>query len=280
MVASFASALISCFSSAVVASLCTLAIERFGGTIGGILASSPTTIIVFSIGQTLSKSIPDVQHALYAVQFGIASNAVFLIMWREIPDLHAFQHAACLQSLAAKLALIVVVSLSVWTICATLMLLLLNATQSWNWNFRVVGIFFFLVSISFGIAIASWKYVPSPKGNYKPHWFVYVLRGVLAGVAVGSAVLLSRVSDFISGIASAFPAILMTSMVSLWISQGTAVQGGAVAPLILGTAAVSAFALTYAELVPLLAARGTLGSNNHYLFGIFVYSIYLSQLSR
>jgi hypothetical protein len=49
-----------------------------------------------------------------------------------------------------------------------------------------------------------------------------------------------------------FPAIFMTTMISLWISQGQAVQAGAVGPMMLGGTSVSVFALLAAWSVPAL----------------------------
>ena len=50
--------------------------------------------------------------------------------------------------------------------------------------------------------------------------------------------------------ASVFPVIFLTTMVSLWLSQGEAVQSGAVGSMMLGSTAVSAFALTAAFALP------------------------------
>ena len=48
---------------------------------------------------------------------------------------------------------------------------------------------------------------------------------------------------FLAGLASAFPAIFLTSMVALWLSQGPQVPRGAAAPMMLGGASVSVYAL-------------------------------------
>ena len=52
--------------------------------------------------------------------------------------------------------------------------------------------------------------------------------------------------------ASVFPAIFLTTMVSLWWSQGEAVPVGAVGPMILGSGAVGAYALVAAVSVPVV----------------------------
>jgi hypothetical protein len=61
-------------------------------------------------------------------------------------------------------------------------------------------------------------------------------------------------SDFAAGLASAFPAIYGTTMVSLWWSQGSHVQSGAVGPMILGGTAVSGFAMSFAEYFPIFSS--------------------------
>ena len=55
----------------------------------------------------------------------------------------------------------------------------------------------------------------------------------------------------VSGIASVFPAIFLTTMVSVWLAQGEAVQSGAVGPMMLGSTSVSVFALIAASVLHL-----------------------------
>jgi len=54
----------------------------------------------------------------------------------------------------------------------------------------------------------------------------------------------------LAGMASVFPAIFLTTMAGLWVSQGQAVQAGAVGPMILGSASVSAYSVLCAFTVP------------------------------
>jgi hypothetical protein len=74
---------------------------------------------------------------------------------------------------------------------------------------------------------------------------------VLAAAAIGAAVALASVGGpLAAGMAAVFPAIFLTTMVSLWLSQGEAVQVGAVGPMMLGSGSVSAFAVVAAWAVP------------------------------
>jgi hypothetical protein len=65
--------------------------------------------------------------------------------------------------------------------------------QSWGYNFRVGGIVFFLAAATLGLFITVWKHVPAPKGANSITWHVYLMRGVAAGIAVGSAVMIGKV---------------------------------------------------------------------------------------
>ena len=76
---------------------------------------------------------------------------------------------------------------------------------------------------------------------------------MLAGLAIGFAVWLSGLgSPILAGMASVFPAIFLTTMVSVWVSQGAAVQGGAVGPMMLGSSSVSCYAVLAAYIYPQL----------------------------
>ena len=59
---------------------------------------------------------------------------------------------------------------------------------------------------------------------------------------------------FLAGLAAVFPAIFLTTMVSLWMSQGEAVQIGAVGPMMLGSGSVSFYAVFAAWALPALGA--------------------------
>jgi hypothetical protein len=56
---------------------------------------------------------------------------------------------------------------------------------------------------------------------------------------------------------STFPSRLMTSMVSLWLAQGAAVQAGAIGPMIMGGVSIIGYAFTFAEFLPYAVAHGT-----------------------
>ena len=92
---------------------------------------------------------------------------------------------------------------------------------------------------------------PAPKGNRGVSALVLLARGMLAGLAIGTSVWMSGLGiPLLAGIASVFPAIFLTTMIAVWVSQGKAVQAGAVGPMMLGSASVSVYAIAAAVLVP------------------------------
>jgi hypothetical protein len=84
----------------------------------------------------------------------------------------------------------------------------------------------------------------APKGENKVPIMILSFRGIAAGLAIAACLVLAKIGlPFVAGLASAFPAIFLTSMVALWISQGPQVPQGAAAPMMLGGASVSVYAL-------------------------------------
>src|SRR5690606_19167850 len=84
-------------------------------------------------------------------------------------------------------------------------------------------------------------------------------RGLFAACAIGVALWLAEVAGPVAGgVASVFPAIFLTAMVSLWLSQGEAVPVGAIGPIVLGSSSVSLYSLVAAMAMPALGAWGAL----------------------
>ena len=99
--------------------------------------------------------------------------------------------------------------------------------------------------------LATRRYCPAPRGKNKVGITILSSRGIAAAIAIGVAVWLSQQgSPLLAGIASVFPAIFLTTMVALWISQGEEVPSGAVGPMMLGSMSVSLYALVATVLIP------------------------------
>ena len=66
----------------------------------------------------------------------------------------------------------------------------------------------------------------------------------MAASAIGASVWVAGLGyPLVAGLASVFPAIFLTSMVALWVSQGPSVPRGAAAPMLLGGGSVGVYAL-------------------------------------
>ena len=90
----------------------------------------------------------------------------------------------------------------------------------------------------------SWRIDSTPRGKNKVNKYVLFSRGIMAAFAIGVAVWISSLGySLLAGLASVFPAIFLTSMVALWISQGPSVPMGAAGPMILGGASVGVYAI-------------------------------------
>mgnify|MGYP006928166546 FL=1 len=239
----------------------TVAIERFGGRLGGLIGTLPSTIVPASLGiyagtasATAAAASANGHHAAFAaamgaVPVGMLLNALFLLLWRELPPrLPAW-------SLRARLALMVAVSMSLWAIAAIGVVLTLAQLQAHG---LTVGLAATAVMFVLGVG-ACLTSPPAPRGRNPVNFGTLIARGLLAAIAIGISVAIAQAgAEVAAGVASVLPAIFLTAMVSLWLSQGEAVPAGAVGPMMLGSTAVAGYALLAAVLLPVLGP--TLGA--------------------
>jgi hypothetical protein len=228
----------------------TVAIERLGGKLGGLVGTLPTTIVPASLGLWTGDAAA-LGDAMGAVPLGMFLNAMFLWLWRAAPS-----RLPAAWSLGARLIAMTAISLSAWTLGATALTLGLGAWRSAGGSSVAAGALG-LVAIAVAGLLATATPRPAPKGRRGVGPATLVARGVLAGAAIGVAVVVARTGDGVAaGVASVFPAIFLTAMVSLWLSQGEAVPAGAVGPMMLGSASVGSYALLAAVTFPAAGALG------------------------
>jgi hypothetical protein len=232
---------LSAIFAGIVAIGASVCVEKFGGRLGGLLGSIPTTIVPASVGFWLSAETPAVaQAALYAVPPGMMVTALFLYSWRVLPS------KLPQRSLGSTLGLMTASSLAIWGAAATAMVLAMGVE---GLSVLAVGVSCFGIQVIFG-TWACMKNPPAPKGAKPVAPMVLVARGLLAAAAIGVSVWLAELGiPLVAGVASVFPAIFLTTMLAVWLSQGQAVQAGAVGPLMLGSSSVSAYALAAAWLM-------------------------------
>lgn len=225
----------------------TVAVERWGGRVGGLLGTLPSTIVPASLGILAgSASTLDFQAAMYATPVGMLVNAVFLWTWRALPPRLPGG------GLGLRLALMLGASLSVWAGLAALAHVSLGQAAVVGLPLLGAGVGGTLALAAVG-ALACLRNPPAPSGRRPVGPVTLLARGLLAAAAIGTAVAIARVGGALAaGLASTFPAIFLTTMVSLWVSQGEAVQAGAVGPMMLGSASVATFAVVGAWSLPAL----------------------------
>lgn len=243
------SILITALFGGAVAIGATVAIERFGGHLGGLIATLPSTIIVASLGIWFADPVA-LPPAMDAVAPGMFLNVLFLWLWRVLPP------RVPARTLGVRLAAVTGLSLLAWGVGAVAMVVLARQVE----QTILLGAGGFIAILSAGVA-GCWHHRPAPRGRRRVGWGTLVARGVLAGSAVAGAVQIAASGHpLAAGVATAFPAIFLTTMLSVWISQGAAVQAGAVGPMMLGSASVVGYALAARFMFPLLGWPGAIAA--------------------
>jgi hypothetical protein len=239
-------ALPAAFAGAIAIAI-TVLIERKGGLVGGLLGTLPTTIVPAAIG--ILSQTPDVEAfrvAMYATPVGMLVNSLFLWTWRALPP-----RLPQISNLG-RLGLMVLGSLTVWAAGAAFALRVLTPIRSDPRLALGIGVTGTSALVVVGV-FACLRNPPAPRGHRRVSPTMLVARGLVAAAAIGSAIVLAKVGGPVAaGLAAVFPALFLTSMVSLWFSQGEAVQGGAVGPMMLGSGSVAAFAMAAAWALPAL----------------------------
>ena len=251
---SVAIAIFSSVFSGLIAILATVAIEKLGGTMGGVLATTPTTILPFSFALALSgASYDSITSTMFSVPVGICLTSLYLLLWREVPRLSL---VARLPSSCQQLSLVLPLLLSFWVGGACLLVYLLPLIEQAGVSIVVVGVTALLLSFTIGVAVIFSRDVPAPTGKRSVTAFQYLSRGLLAGSTIGLSLVISSVSPVAGGVASVFPSVTTTTMVMLWVQQGREVPAGAAGPMMLGNGSVSSFCLLFALLYPAMDLRG------------------------
>jgi len=226
----------------IVAILVTLSIERFGGLIGGVLGTIPSTIIPAAAGVYLIDGEEGLLSSMSIVPLGMMVNGLFLGVWILLPKY--------ISNYKNPLIITTISSILTWALFALLALKVASFSQTSGISSPMLGLFglFCLISVSIFFNI---KTRPSPKGDNKVPLLILSIRGLAAAIAIGTALILAQIGQpLVAGLASAFPAIFLTSMVALWLSQGITVPQGAAAPMMLGGASVAVYSLIVMWSIP------------------------------
>jgi hypothetical protein len=235
--------------AAAAATVVTVLVERWGGLVGGVLGTTPSTIIPAAIAIAAATSNADsVRYTMYTVPLAMGCDVLLLAAWRVLPPCLPEAMSNTKQALVLAAA-----SLVMWVIPATLVWLLMTQWLETLEAVQLSGALALVATAALGL-FSSYNLPPTPAGNEAVSVVVLVVRGLGAGLSIFAAVMSAAVSPSLSGLLAAFPAIFLTTMVSVYIAQGRNTTVGAVAPMMLGSTSVSVFALMFAELNPGLGA--------------------------
>ena len=230
-----ASILLSALFAGIVATGVTVAIEKWGGLVGGLLGSVPSTIVPAAVGMYVAGGEEGLVASMSVVPLGMLLNALFLGAWLVLPRWFS--------TTARPLLFTSLGALAIWSTLGLGMILAVDNLLSPALDDRGVALlgfaFLFITVIMFNL-----RPQPAPKGANSVSTSVLVARGAVAALAIGVAVWLSGLDyPLMAGLASVFPAIFLTSMVALWLAQGPTVPQGAAGPMMLGGASVAIYAI-------------------------------------
>ena len=231
----FSSILLSAVLAGIVATAVTVAIEKWGGLVGGLLGTVPSTIVPAGIGIYLAGGEDDFVGSMMVVPLGMLLNALFLGAWLVLPRWFSnASHPLFLTSMGA-LAFWCVMGMGVWFLLQNTVAGILLTEQ----ELAAVGlVLLFFIAVGF-----NRRPQPTPKGTNAVSKTVLFARGSMAAAAIGVAVWMAGLGlPLLAGLASVFPAIFLTSMVALWLAQGPTVPQGAAGPMMLGGASVAVYA--------------------------------------
>ncbi|DAC65981.1 MAG TPA: hypothetical protein D7I13_06435, partial [Candidatus Poseidoniales archaeon] len=80
-----ASILLSALFAGIVATGVTVAIEKWGGLVGGLLGSVPSTIVPAAVGMYVAGGEQGLVASMSVVPLGMLLNALFLGAWLVLP---------------------------------------------------------------------------------------------------------------------------------------------------------------------------------------------------
>lgn len=239
-------------AAALVAVAATVAVERLGGRVGGVVATVPTTIVPATAAIWLSlpggeESLESYRVSMALVPIGMLLCGCVLATWRLLP-----QRLPRAWSDAQRMLFTLATSVCVWGTGSTLVVIAEDATRPSVAVAAAWGAAGWCLMLVLGVAL--WRISHhAPRGHRRVGATTLVLRGTAAGLAIAASTAVAQSGwPIASGIASTFPAIFLTTMVATWVAQGSGVPTGATGPMVLGSLSVGAYAALSAALYPRL----------------------------
>jgi len=217
--------------SAFIVIIITVIAEKFGTKVGGILGTLPSTIIIAFIFITLNRGVVFASKSAAVVPAEMAINLVFLVL---------------VSTLAYRsLSFALISSLGIWGVLTT-------ALYFSNIDNIVISIILYALSLVFCfIYLEKIRKIKSHK-KVKVHYTKskIILRGILAGTVIATAVFLSNINPTLSGIFSIFPAIFLSTMIITYLEHGPGFTSGFAKSMIFGSQTVMSYVVAVYFLYP------------------------------
>ena len=212
--------------------LVAILIETFGGAVGSVIGTLPSTVIpaayifITERTKTIDERVESVMSCLYGM---VPTDLLFLPSWRIIPPKLPKKW-----SNGVKVLVTSVLSLLLWFLGAVAMILLKSLFTQIGLSIWVFGLVTLVFTAICGGAIC-WTLPPTPAGKNKIPVHIHLIRGLAAAAAIFISGVLSQTNmGVIAGAMVTFPSIFITTLVSVSLSQGPEVATGAVGPMTLG----------------------------------------------
>ena len=218
----------------------TVLIETMGGSFGAVIASSPSTIVVFGVATAVtSTSQVDLATTLYMSAVGLFGDALFLWLWRTLPPT---QFICVVGGKFAQAALMTATSLGFWMAFAIATIFAIEPLLAHGVPSGAIEAFFWGLNVLLGLYTVIFCYIPPLTGTHKA--FCLSHGHALPQSAVGPLILGSVSSPVFAAVLAELLPIMqrMTLQGGLLCSRSSA-GGIAVSALIAETAAIVGISL-------------------------------------
>jgi len=203
--------------------------ENYGTKVGGILGTIPSTVVIAFIFIAINKDLEFASRSTAVVPAEIGANCIFLLLLVILAN--------------RSIILAFLTSLTAWAIISYIFIIV-------NLENIYISLVIYSVLLVFTFLylerIKKIKSIPRVKVHYTLRKIIF--RGVLAGIIISIAVVLSNIGTVISGIFSVFPAILSSTMIISIREYGPDFAAGLAKSMVVGISSV----VTYVTVIHFL----------------------------
>jgi hypothetical protein len=210
----------------------TLAGERLGSRLAGLITNLPSTIVVAMLFVALTRGTAYAAAAAASVSIGMGLCVLFLL--------------AFIVTIPRGLGVALGASFGAWLLAAWLVSLMPPPSLA-------RGFLLYLLATGFAMLVLRWlvSIPPAPRRKLPFRLAVVAGRALFAGAVVAGAVTAAQLAPpFLAGILSCFPAMYSSSLVILTRSQGAAFARASGRVMILSSSSIIVYAVAVGILFP------------------------------